>query len=464
MTEVLDSAPLGPLHWRTWAISAMGIFLDGLDLFVIGMALPLIIREFSPSSYQVGLIGAAAVIGAVAGAAIGGPLTDRFGRKKIYLVNTLVFVALSLLSAGARSVTALIALRFLLGVGIGADYPLCASYISDFMPARVRGRMLIGAFSFQAAGMATAALFGLAILKHLPDISAWRYMLAAGALPAAVVFFFRLGIPESARWCLTKRKGEKAAEIIGRFVPGEGERLRALAAELPAAAAAGAVKKPGYRALFSRKYFRRTALSAIPWFLMDITTYGVGIFTPILLAAMAFPGEGLDVITADFKSTEGALFLDIFLVAGFLINILLVDRWGRIRLQLLGFGGMTIGLLLLALSSALGTAGAPPLLLILAGFAIFNLLMNSGPNATTFILPAELYPTELRGTGHGFASAAGKTGAALGIFLLPVVKDRFGLTSTLILLAICAVLALVTTLLCRIETKCKSLEELSSLL
>jgi len=464
MTEVLDDAALGPLHWRIWSVSAMGIFLDGLDLFVIGMALPLIIREFSPSPSLVGLIGAAALLGAVAGAAVGGPLTDRFGRKTIYIVNTLVFVSLSLLSAFAWSVPALIALRFLLGIGIGADYPLCASYISDYMPARIRGRMLIAAFSFQAAGMATAALFGLTILKWLPDISAWRYMLAAGALPAAVVFCFRLGIPESARWCLWKGKGKEAAEIIGRFVPGKEKRLRALAAELPARPAAGEIKKPGCRALFSRKYLRRTTLSAIPWFLMDITTYGIGTFTPILLAALAFSGEGLDVIAADFKSTEGALFLDVFLVAGFLLNILLVEKWGRIRLQLLGFGGMTVGLLLLALSSALGTAGGSPLLLILAGFAIFNLLMNMGPNATTFILPAELYPTELRGTGHGFASAAGKTGAALGIFLLPVVKDRLGLTSTLILLAICAVLALATTILCRIETRRRSLEELSSLL
>ncbi|MDP8299824.1 MAG: MFS transporter [Candidatus Tantalella remota] len=464
MTRLMDEAPLTPVHWKIWWLSAMGIFLDGFDLFIIGVALPLIMKTFPTSPYIVGLIGAAAVLGAVVGASVGGTLSDRWGRKALYILDLGVFIVLSVFSAFSWNVVSLIAFRFLLGIGIGADYPICASYISAFMPTRSRGRMLIGAFSFQALGMAAGAAVGLVILKIFPHFGAWRFMLAFGALPAIVVILLRMSVPESARWYLLHGKHTEAAEVIKKLVPSSEGEIHELAAKAHRLPEDEILEKPGHSILFSKKYIKRTILAVVPWFLMDIITYAVGIFTPIILATMAFSGSGLSTIAGDFKATEGAMFLDLFLVVGFLINIMLIDKWGRIKLQLFGFGGMSLGLLILAASTVANIGNTGNLILVFAGFIIFNVLMNMGPNATTSILPAELYPTNMRGSGHGFAAAVAKLGAAVGIFMLPVVKASVGMTFTLIMLAMLSVLAFMVTLVFRVETKNRSLEELSMML
>jgi MFS family permease len=202
LDRILDESALTPMHWKIWWLSAMGVFLDGFDLFIIAVALPIIVMDMSPSPVVEGLIGATALIGAMVGAFVGGRLTDRLGRKSIYLVDLGVFIVFSLLTALAPGPISLLILRGLLGIGVGADYPICASYVSEFMPARVRGRMLIGAFSFQALGMVAAALTGLVILRVHPEPDAWRFMLAAAVAPAVVVLLLRRSVPESARWCM----------------------------------------------------------------------------------------------------------------------------------------------------------------------------------------------------------------------------------------------------------------------
>lgn len=169
----------------------MGIFLDGFDLFVMSIALPLIIVQFAVTPPAQGIIGAAAVIGAIFGALIGGRLCDRFGRKKVFLVDLFIFIIFAVLLAFAWSIESLILFWFLLGVGIGADYPVCASYVSEFMPKRIRGRMLIAVFSFQAVGIFAAAAVGLFILAMYPSESAWRWMLVAGTVPALVILVLR---------------------------------------------------------------------------------------------------------------------------------------------------------------------------------------------------------------------------------------------------------------------------------
>jgi MFS family permease len=150
----------------------MGVFIDGFDLFIMAVALPLISADLNPSAATLGLIGAAALLGAVVGAAVIGRLSDRFGRKILYALDLAFFVVFSVLSALAWDVTSLIVFRFLLGVGVGADYPLSSAYISEFMPARVRGRMLVSGFSFQALGSLTGAAVGLLILLIYPEVDA----------------------------------------------------------------------------------------------------------------------------------------------------------------------------------------------------------------------------------------------------------------------------------------------------
>jgi len=460
LNKAMDESGLTPLHWKIWSLSAMGIFLDGFDLFIIGVALPIIVMDMNPSPAMQGLIAAAAVVGAMAGAMIGGRLTDRFGRKAIYIVDLAIFILFSLGTAFAWNAWSLLILRLLLGIGVGADYPICASYVSEFMPARLRGRMLIGAFSFQALGMVAAAVVGLLILKfhHQPD--AWRWMLAAGAVPAIAVMFLRMTVPESPRWYIEQGQMDKAAQVIGLLVPAERERLEKLVSKEEKHLKKIKRKQEDYAVLFSAKYLKRTVLAAGAWFLMDIAAYAIGIFTPTILATMEFGTRAHSgPIGKDIVSTEGAAFLDLFLVLGFLLNVWFVERWGRINLQIAGFGGMAIGLLLLGYASAADVHGSM-LPLVFVGFILFNILMNMGPNSTTFILPAELFATDVRASGHGFAAGAAKFGAAIGIFFLPILKAQLGVPTTVYLLAGVCLLGLLITIVFRVETKGRSLEEL----
>lgn len=420
------TAGLTRMQKRVWLLSAMGIFLDGFDLFIIAIALPLIAVQMRADSWTQGLIGSAAVVGAVVGALTLGRLADVFGRRMLFVVDLGIFAISSLLSALAWSLPSLIAFRFLVGVGVGADYPIAAAYLAEFMPAELRGRMLVAAFSFQAFGMLAGAAAGIAILLIHPSANAWRWMLAAGLAPTVALVAARSGVPESEHW------------------------TRQAAGDAPAPDAS-------YGSLFSSRYLRRTLLATVPWSLMDITLYGVGMFTPTILAALSFVGRGT-LLSTDIASSEGTALLDIFLLLGFALNIWLVERWGRIRLQALGFMGMAIGLTLLSLS-ALQTTEAKRMALVMAGFAIFNLMVNAGPNATTYLLPAELFPTELRASGHGLAAACGKLGAMVGIFFLPVLKARFGIATTVAIAAAVSLVGLSVTWLLGVETAGKSLEE-----
>jgi MFS transporter, putative metabolite transport protein len=463
MNELMDRSELTSLHLKIWLLSAMGVFLDGFDFFVIGIALTLIIADLNPGPFMIGALGAAAVFGSMFGAVIGGRLTDRWGRKAIYVVDLLFFIVFAILSAFAWDIYSLIAFRFLLGIGLGADYPICASYVCEFMPRRIRGKMLIGAFSFQALGMLTAALVGLLVLWIHPSLDNWRLMLFAGAVPAVVIMILRAKIPESARWYMENGKPHKAEEVIRKLVPNAGEVLSSIdrtKIEITnnEGIASEDYKESGLKALLAPRYLNKNILATVPWFLMDIATYGIGVFTPLILGYLLYTNVStLDPISQSFMVIKGAAFLDIFLIIGFALNMLLVEKVGRLRLQKLGFIGMIVGLLMLATISK----GPNAMLITFGSFVVFNIFMNMGPNATTFVIPAEIFPTYLRATAHGVAAAAAKFGAMVGLIAVPILKSSIGLSPLLIIIAIGCAMALAVTYILGIETKGKSLEELS---
>lgn len=424
--DVEDAQGLTPLQRRVWFLSGLGVLLDGFDLFIIGVALPLITVQFLLSDFDKGMVGAAAVLGAVVGAAVMGHLADHFGRRLLFVVDLLLFVVFAVLSGFAWDLWSLLAFRFLLGFAVGADYPIASSYLAEFMPSTVRGRWMVGAFSFQAIGILLGASLGVLILLSGvgPDL-AWRLMLAAGAIPAIIIVILRRSIPESPEW-------EKA-----RIEENQ---------------------KPGIGALFAPGLRRRTILAVVPWFLMDVMLYGVGIFTPTILAMLSI-GGGDDIMAKDVATTSGTAALDIFLVIGFVIAIVLVERVGRMSLQITGFIGTTVGLLLLAT----GSLGTQSNAVVLLGFAVFNLMVNTGPNSTTFLVAAEVFPTHLRATGAGLAASAAKLGAVVGIITLPVMLGSLGLATTMYVIAGASALGMIVTMTFRFETAGRDLREINTL-
>ncbi|MBP2134298.1 MFS family permease [Methanomicrobium sp. W14] len=264
-------------------------------------------------------------------------------------------------------------------------------------------------------------------------------------------------VPESPRWYIEHGRPKDAAAVVGSLTHIDEEKAEFFAeCEEECINERKKKKSPGFGILFRPGYLKKTVLASVPWFGMDIATYGVGIFTPILIGVMAGTGiSGLGTIASDFYETKYTAFLDIFLVIGFVLNILLVERLGRMKLQTLGFAGMIAGLLVLSFVALENSY----LSLAFAGFIIFNVFMNMGPNATTFIVPAEIFPTSVRATAHGFAAAMGKAGAAFGIFLLPVFQGILGTPVTLMFIAGGCFVGLAVTSVLGIETKGRSLEE-----
>ena len=455
----IDRAKFSALHRKFWLLAALGIMLDGFDFFIIGVANPLIAKDFGASAAETGLISAAAILGAVVGAGFLGPLGDRIGRRRIFKFDLILFVVFSILCIFAWDVWSLIAFRFMLGVAIGLDYPIAASYLAEILPSKGRGRWLVGGFAMQAVGILLGAVVGVIVLNLLPEVDSWRWMLGFGVVPAVIIIFLRRQVPESPRWLARNGKEEEAAEVAEQLV-GHPVEVTPLDKENIAPVPEG-IKAFIQPELFKKGLRRRTIFTSVPWFLMDIATYGVGIFTPTLIAAIAVTGADTTFIRDDIVSTEATALLDIFLPLGFLLAILFVDRVGRVKLQVIGFAGMTVALVVLALAEGLPGGGDKHIPMVAIGFAMFNLLMNAGPNATTFALPAEVFPQDVRAAGHGFAAACAKLGAAVGVFFFPILLDSIGAEILLFGVAGCTLVALLVTVAFRIEPMGRSLDQVS---
>ncbi|ODN42838.1 MFS transporter [Piscirickettsia litoralis] len=413
-------------YWYRWLMGSMGLFVNGFDLFMIAVALPLIIHVYQPSAVVIGMIGASTTLGAIVGAMVLGRLTDILGRRKLLLINISIFVVFTVLSSASWGVTSLIVFRFLLGIAIGGEYPLSSTYIAESMPKHLRGRFMTAGFAFQAFGALFGAVLGVIILNFYPSDNAWRVMLALGLIPAVILFVLRRGLPESEKWLKMRQ-----------------EKKQAKAAQL------------GYRELFRKKYIKITILTAASWFIMDVALYGLGFYTPMIFSQFA-SSPTANFILQDIASTQNAIILDCFLLIGVFIAMLVIERWGRLRLQKFGFLGMAVGLGILASSGEATTMHLP---LLFTGFILFYLTVNAGPNPTTYMLPAELFPTEIRASGHGFASASGKLGATLGVFFLPICVQAFGLGITVGTIAALCVLGFVVTSIFGVETKGRELGE-----
>jgi MFS transporter, putative metabolite transport protein len=450
LTALLDEAPLKAIQRWLWVLSTGGTLLDGFVIFVLGVAMPLIIAEFHFTPDVVGLIGASLVFGAVFGAGLGGPLADRLGRKKLMLADMIIIGAGAVTSALSNGFATLFIGQLLVGVGVGIDFPASSSYVSEVIPKRSRARMMVATIACQSVGMLLAAAITLALLKNIHSAQNWRFFLATEGVIAFLFFLLRLSAPDSPHWLMVRGKFAEAAQAFIRLMPEQREAALQITSDAGNQGVANAVApaKPGIAVLFSRDCRARTVLVAVPWFLMDIATYGVGLFTPIILGAIDVAGKEGGVIARDFADARGSAAIDLFLLLGFVLGIWAVPRFGRIRMQAIGFAGMAFGMLLLmiavSLSNSSASAGHIPL--VFAGFILFNLLMNAGPNSTTFTLAPILFPTQLRATASGFAAGVAKMGATLGVFVLPILKGTFGVPAVLGMMAAVSLLGLVVTL------------------
>jgi MFS transporter, PHS family, inorganic phosphate transporter len=422
-----DEASGRGLRKRALLVSGMGFFTDAYDLFVIGIVSTLLKTQWHLDTGQLALLNAVMLGAAFLGALVFGRVADKIGRTRVYWMSAALMVIAAVGSALAPSLTVLIAFRFLLGFGVGGDYPVSAVLMSEYADHHNRGRMVGLVFSAQAVGLVVGPLIALALLGGgVGPGATWRILLGVGAIPAAAAVWLRRKMPEPPRF----------------------QAKAASPAQPRAQAADEAVGLGAF--LASRRLLVLLIGTAGCWFLLDYAYYGNTISTPQIIALITPHASQMTTI---------AIQLAIFVVAavpGYALAIAKMDRIGHRRLQLIGFIMMGVCFAVIGLVPGMTTAVVPFLLV----YGISYFFTEFGPNVTTFVLPGELFPTRVRATGHGISAGIGKLGAFIGVFLFPVLQHSLGLRGTLLLTAGVSALGALLTLVLP-EPAGRSLEEIS---
>jgi MFS transporter, PHS family, inorganic phosphate transporter len=448
--DQLDSAKINKFQLKIMFVSGMGFFTDAYDLFVIGIVVALLKTEWSLSTSQVSWLNSATLLASAVGAIVFGRVADILGRKKIYGYEVLILAAGAIASAFSPNYTFLLISRIILGIGIGGDYPVSATIMSEYSGKQTRGRMVGLVFAMQGAGLIVGPLVAAILLgSGLSDDYTWRILLALGAIPGLAVFYLRRKIQETPRFAAAGGAHEEAQAAIAHAT-GAAPAPKS-APESKARHVQGAME--GFKTLLQNKRMLIWLIgTAGAWLLLDFCYYGNTISTPEILKLLNPHASELYNVLVQL-----AIFAA-FAVPGYIVAILLLDKTGRKSIQVLGFGMMGLMFLLIGLIPGATTTAVTFILL----YGVSYFFTEFGPNTTTFIYPAELFPVEVRTTGHGISAGAGKFGAFLGAFLFPdFLASSLGIRGAEIIAAIVALAGLVLTVMLLPEPKGKSLEELT---
>ena len=458
------TVPMTGMQRRIWSLAAAGKFFEGFVVFMTGVALPLIAREFHIGAAEKGFISAASLAGILLGAVLLGGLSDYFGRKRMFIAEMIIFCAFLALLILCNNFLSLTICLFGLGMALGCDYPTAHMIISENIPSSSRGKLVLGAFGFQALGALGGTGIGCLVLSLVPELDAWRWMYATALIPAIAVTIGRFFVTESASWLVVRGQHEKAEKEVKRLLSRDPEYPKHVKLRPPGVeGGSNTPARPSFTTLFSTRNRRATIFASVPWFLQDLGTYGIGIFTPTILAAALGGGADhvrslSDAISDGILAAKGAAMINVLLIVGILFAVALADRVGRIRLQILGFIGCALGLLIASFS--IDFAGSMKIETIFVGFMLFSFMTNLGPNAQTYLLAGEVFPTAVRGMGAGFAAAFAKIGAVATAFLFPILLAAIGTRLLLYGLVVTSILGAIVTWQYRIETTGINLDEI----
>lgn len=433
--SIMEDSPLTPFHKRLTIYSAGGPFLDGYILSIIGIALTQMGPQLHLDAFWTGLIGASALAGIFIGGLLLGYLTDIIGRQVMYTVDLALIVIVSIWQMFVHSPLELCILRFIIGIAIGADYPIATSLLAEFAPKKHRGMMLGLLIVTWYVGATAADVVGYLLLGT--GDSAWKWMLGSSAIPSLALVLMRLGTPESPRWLISKGRVEEARAVVKK-VFGPKADIDELLEER--------VEKTRFSKMFEPGYLKRTLFVGLFWMFQIVPMFAIYTFGPQILDAFHL-GKG-DI------SFIGEAVISFFFLVGCVPALFLVNSMGRRPLIIWSFTFMTLGLLIL------GVFPNAPIWVIIGGFAVYA-IFSGGPNVLDWIYPNELFPTEIRASAVGVGTAISRIGAFIGTFILPYSLDKIGIGPTMLIGAGLTLLGLIVSILWAPETKGMTLAETS---
>lgn len=501
--NVLDRAKTQFYHFTAVVIAGMGFFTDSYDLFCISLVTKLLGRIYytvdgspRPGTFPPAVassVNGVALAGTLAGQLFFGWLGDKLGRKRVYGLTLILMVVCSIasgLSFGSSPTTVISTLcffRFWLGFGIGGDYPLSATIMAEYSNKKTRGAFMAAVFAMQGFGILAGGGVAIAIssifksIYHAPSYAVdpakstvpeadyvWRIILMLGALPAILTYYWRMKMPETPRYtALVANDGKKARDDMSKVLNVEIQKVDDVVE----------TQKRNTFGFFSKTFMKRHGFHLLgtmsTWFLIDVAYYSQNLFQKDIFSAVGWlpPAKTMSALEEVFKIARAQTLIALCgTVPGYWATVFLIDRLGRFFIQLLGFFCMTVFMFALAIPYHHWTQNHVGFV-IMYGLTFF--FANFGPNSTTFVVPAEIFPARFRATCHGISAAAGKAGAIIGAFGFlyaaqnqdPAKTDAgyppgIGMRNSLIILGVVNVFGFLFTFLVP-ESKGKSLEEMS---
>ncbi|EPS70401.1 inorganic phosphate transporter, partial [Genlisea aurea] len=505
--SALDAAKTQWYHFTAIIVAGMGFFTDAYDLFCISLVTKLLGRIYyhvegapKPGTLPPNVsaaVNGVAFCGTLSGQLFFGWLGDKLGRKRVYGMTLMLMVIASVASGLSfgdtpKSVIATLCFfRFWLGFGIGGDYPLSATIMSEYANKKTRGAFIAAVFAMQGFGIlvggAVAILLSASFKAAFPappyednpigstvpqaDFM-WRMVLMFGAFPAALTYYWRMKMPETARYtALVAKDAKQAAKDMSKVLQVE--------LEVEEEKVIGKRNADHQFGLFSKQFLRRHGLHLVgtttTWFLLDIAFYSQNLFQKDIFSAIGWipPPQTMNALQEVYKISRAQTLIALCsTVPGYWFTVFFIDRIGRFAIQLMGFFFMTVFMFAIAIPYDHWTRKDNRIGFVVI-YSLTFFFANFGPNATTFVVPAEIFPARLRSTCHGISAASGKAGAIVGAFGFlyaaqpkdPAKRDAgypagIGVRYSLIMLGCVNFLGMLFTLLVP-ESKGKSLEEMS---
>ncbi|MCQ9335088.1 MFS transporter [Corynebacterium phoceense] len=401
--ERLDRLPVTGKHKKLLIGSGIGWSLDAMDVGLISFIMAALAVHWGITPTESSWLASIGFIGMAIGATFGGLLADKFGRRHVFTLTLLVYGLATGASALATGLVMLLVLRFLIGLGLGAELPVASTLISEFSPVKIRGRMVVLLEAFWAVGWILAAVIGTFVVGA--HDSGWRWALALGMVPAFYALYVRLHLPESVRFLESHGRHEEAEEIVASFeaaVPADAEL--ADAPSTPTFAEEDVTS----RSIWSPSLRGRTAALWTVWFCVNLSYYGAFVWIPSLLVA-----DGFSLV----KSFSFTLIITLAQLPGYAMAAWLIEVWGR---------RVTLAAFLMGSACAAGLYGfAHTEWLILVAGCLLS-FFNLGAWGALYAVGPELYPTHLRGTGTGAAAGFGRLASIIAPLLVPLILAGAG--------------------------------------
>jgi len=430
----MDEARLSPLHYRVFALIAAGYFFDVVDYVILGALVPDMVHSGFATAAQIATVASATLFGLFVGTIAQGEFTDRFGRKTVYQFNLFLYGAATIVAAFSPNYVWLAVLRFIAGIGLGAEQPLCFAYAGEYAPKNIRGRFIAGVqFVGGACSWPLATLFALAFR----DTLGWRGCWAVIGVCALIVFVFRFSLPESPRWLATHGQGERALELLKRMGvqgPRAGETL---------STGAASDSRSDPMAVVFRHYRGRVIAGMVCFVAFFGVALGLGTWLPKMMA-----DRGM-TITQSLVYTFG-MTLAFPTASAFMMFAL--ERFGRKRTSVTAF--IFAGLFGILFANAVSDA-----MLLVVGFCMIFCIQLAGNSMQIFA--SEVFPTNARASGFGLAQGVGRLGTAFIIPAILWIQTSYGIGAVFGSIAAVLVIAAATVTLLGPESRGVALDVLA---